>query len=120
MRSFLLFLLAPVAVLSKDNTQFAIPTKGEVCCDAGIADPSGTCKGMGLNAYGCCDIANDQDDFPLAGCDRTPQYPTGRKVEGFVAGSGDGRVSRIISGPRRGNMIGSLGDNFVGFIGCAE
>ncbi|KAK1985330.1 hypothetical protein LZ30DRAFT_649929 [Colletotrichum cereale] len=112
MRSFLLLLLAPVAVLSFDFDQFATPATGEICCDAGIADPSGTCKGMNLNAYGCINLENDGDAEPGAftgkgGCDRSPTtFPTGRNVKAFVPVE----VRKSLGG----------NDTAVGFIGCAE
>ncbi|KAK1976805.1 hypothetical protein LZ30DRAFT_733637 [Colletotrichum cereale] len=114
MRSFLLLLLVPVTVFSFDFTGYSTPELGNLCCDQGIADPSGTCKAMNLNAYGCSDIANDGRAVPGAdgsrgGCDRVPQFPIGRNVLGFVEGSGNGTVKKPLGG----------NDNLVGFIGCA-
>ncbi|KAK1984507.1 hypothetical protein LZ30DRAFT_431619 [Colletotrichum cereale] len=111
MRSFLLLLLAPVAVLSDDFDQFAEPATGNICCDSGITDPSGTCKGMNLNSYTCINLFNDQGALPGAfnskgGCDRSPPFPIGRQVKAFVPGA----VKKPLA----------AGDNAVGFIGCAE
>ncbi|KAK1978177.1 hypothetical protein LZ30DRAFT_729726 [Colletotrichum cereale] len=112
MRSFLLFLLAPVAVLCTDYN-YSTVTTGDLCCDKGIEDPNGFCKGMNLNAYGCCDVPNRPEDpnSPNAkfniGCDGLPDdFPVGRTVVASVPGS----VVKKFVRP---------GDNMIGFVGCA-
>ncbi|KAK1988260.1 hypothetical protein LZ30DRAFT_683988 [Colletotrichum cereale] len=111
MRSFLLLLLAPVAVLSVDVFDFATPTTGQICCDHGAQDPSGTCKTMGLNAYGCLNFANDEsaefgDSSGLGGCDRLVDFKVGCNVFGFAENV---PVKKPLSD----------GNTIVGFIGCA-
>ncbi|KAK1566186.1 uncharacterized protein LY79DRAFT_529240, partial [Colletotrichum navitas] len=87
-------------------------------CNRGVADPSGTCKAMGLNSYACESFRKNNEgsvaDDPDAkgGCDNGPLelFPVGRDVKGFVADSKDS----IILGPS------PLGAIFTAFIGCAE
>ncbi|KAK1963058.1 hypothetical protein LY78DRAFT_660670 [Colletotrichum sublineola] len=55
--SLLFFFLSPgaAAVLSARLAPGVLsggePKTGPLCCNEGTADPSGTCKAMGLNAY---------------------------------------------------------------------
>ncbi|KAK1971590.1 hypothetical protein LY78DRAFT_711588 [Colletotrichum sublineola] len=121
MRSSILFFLAPLAVLCDEfaGTQSAgDPATVPLCCSReGVADPSGTCKAMGLNSFACesfrrnDDRAQPLDPGPEDGCDngRLELFPVGRDVKAFVADSKD----KIKLGPS------SEGDIFFAFIGCA-
>ncbi|KAK2056009.1 hypothetical protein LY76DRAFT_595507 [Colletotrichum caudatum] len=117
MRYFLFFFVAPVAVLGAVLSA-GDPQTGQLCCTSnGVADPSGTCKGMGLNSFACESFAKNDDpafageSSPKGGCDkpRVAPFTVGRDVKGFVAGSKDA----INVGPN------GEGDTLTGFIGCA-
>ncbi|KAK1995324.1 hypothetical protein LX36DRAFT_725619 [Colletotrichum falcatum] len=121
MRRYLTLFLAPVAVLCDDVPGGEAAT-GPFCCNRGTADPSGTCKGMGLNAYACESVRRN-DVAPVVdvlwtviakgGCDfegMAGLFPVGRDVKGFVANSTDS----VTLGPT------SKGDFVHAFIGCAE
>ncbi|KAK1982976.1 hypothetical protein LZ30DRAFT_715816 [Colletotrichum cereale] len=109
MRGFLLLLLAPVAVLSQDDTEFASPDRGELCCDNGAQDPSGHCKGLNLNAYGCINVANNgKAEAGEGGCDPfVDTFGTGRDVVDLVPGG-------VVKHPFTKNK-----GNLVGFLACA-
>ncbi|KAK1978176.1 hypothetical protein LZ30DRAFT_825203 [Colletotrichum cereale] len=95
---------------------------GGLCCDEGIPDPSGTCKALNLNSYGCYGLSNGEGlPGQTAGCDLSKEdgFPIGRKVEAFVPGSGDGTVKKVIEWTIARPFRGHAGDNMVGFIGCA-
>ncbi|KAK1990448.1 hypothetical protein LX36DRAFT_406442 [Colletotrichum falcatum] len=114
MRRSLLFFLAPAAALC-DTRSAGYALAGPYCCNReGTADPSGTCKGMGLNAYACESIQrNDAPPNALTrkgGCDALELFPVGRDIKGFVANSNDS----LQLGPT------SAGDFFLAFVGCAE
>ncbi|KAK1990355.1 hypothetical protein LX36DRAFT_592753 [Colletotrichum falcatum] len=116
-----IFFLAPVAVLSAvvpGPASGGDPQTGGLCCTRnGVADPSGTCKAMGLDSFACNSIAKNDDpafsgeSSPKGGCDKpeVAAFPVGRDVKGFVAGSKD----TIPVGPD------PRGQTFNAFIGCA-
>ncbi|KAK2054437.1 hypothetical protein LY76DRAFT_473225, partial [Colletotrichum caudatum] len=87
---------------------------GPFCCNQGPPDPSGTCRGMGLNSYACeslrenneRSVAGDPDSRGGWDNGSLELFPVGRDVKGFVAGSTDS----VIFGPS------SLGAVFKGFI----
>ncbi|KAK2000939.1 hypothetical protein LX36DRAFT_679314 [Colletotrichum falcatum] len=125
MRCSLLFFLAPAAVLCLDyyvpvTYRAGNPATGPLCCNReGTPDPSGTCKGLGLNAYACESFrlnnapAQDGDPDDKGGCDNgliTELFPVGRDVKGFVAES----RGKIKMGPSSTNVT------YWAFIGCAE
>ncbi|KAK1960089.1 hypothetical protein LY78DRAFT_530291, partial [Colletotrichum sublineola] len=111
-----LFFLAPAVVLCQESA--GLPQTGPFCCTReGVADPSGTCKAMGLNSFACESFAKNSDkafagdSTPKGGCDKPElaAFPVGRDVKGFVADSTD----KIPVGPDPN------GFTFTAWIGCA-
>ncbi|KAK2036252.1 hypothetical protein LZ31DRAFT_484279 [Colletotrichum somersetense] len=122
MRYSIFFFFAPAAVLgvgiSANPISAGNPQTGQFCCTSnGVADPSGTCKGMGLNSFACESFAKNSDpalagdSTSKGGCDKPElsAFPVGRNVKGFVASSKDS----IPIGPDQ------IGNSFTAWIGCA-
>ncbi|KAK2022132.1 hypothetical protein LX32DRAFT_710935 [Colletotrichum zoysiae] len=113
--SIFFFFFAPAAVLGKSGGD---PQAGPFYYTRnGVADPSGTCKGMGLNSFACESFAKNNappfagDSTTKKGCDKPELsgFPVGRDVKGFVASSKD----TIPVGPDQ------IGNSFTAWIGCA-
>ncbi|TLS31066.1 hypothetical protein PpBr36_02609 [Pyricularia pennisetigena] len=105
MRSILfVLLLAPAAVLSIDII-VGKPTTGNQCCNKGTPDESDTCGKQGLNSYCCCHKRNDEKGG-CQGPEGIEGYPDGRTVLSFATGGC--------------HTVNSVGDNLIGFIGCAK
>ncbi|TLD11629.1 hypothetical protein PspLS_11568 [Pyricularia sp. CBS 133598] len=117
MRSSILFFLIPVAALEEVHTAGSAAT-GQLCCNSGVPDPSGTCTKMQLNSYACesfrgnVEKAHRGDPGRKNGCDNeilSGLFPIGREVKAFVKGSTN---TIPLKTPR--------GDTVLAFIGCAK
>ncbi|KAK1991308.1 hypothetical protein LX36DRAFT_646580 [Colletotrichum falcatum] len=80
------------------------PTIGHLCCSGGVADPSNTCKGKGLNSFCCTALQNNI----FNGCDPIKDFPTGRFVADFVPNANCTFPS-----------VDVPSETATGFIGCA-
>lgn len=49
--TFITFLIAPLVVLGASSVTVGFGSTGGRCCRDGVADPSNTCKNLGLNSY---------------------------------------------------------------------
>ncbi|KAK2022427.1 hypothetical protein LX32DRAFT_193759 [Colletotrichum zoysiae] len=114
MRFFIPFFFAPSVLACFGSgcqqhpyTEIETPETGPLCCDNGVADPTGTCKGQNLNAYCCSDSKNDGTGQFDSGCDGLARFTVGRQVVAFAADA------------PRCNTTDVLGDTIVGFVGCA-
>ncbi|KAK1994688.1 hypothetical protein LX36DRAFT_660314 [Colletotrichum falcatum] len=56
------------------------PGTGSRCCNGGTSETSKFCIALGLNAF-CCSGINASTG---TGCDKVPQFPTGRDVQNVV------------------------------------
>ncbi|KAH8845330.1 hypothetical protein MCOR27_007654 [Pyricularia oryzae] len=116
--TFITFLIAPLVVFGASSFTVGFGSTGGRCCRDGVADPSNTCKNLGLNSYACSDYSSSAPkepgpkfgDKPKGGCDQPEihNFPTGRDVKTFVVGS-----TVNVTDAATGNIE-------VGFIGCAE
>ncbi|KAK2000568.1 hypothetical protein LX36DRAFT_654288 [Colletotrichum falcatum] len=104
-RHLAILLLAPAALAVVDVKK---PTTGQICCDHGVEDPTGTCSSQGLNAYCCSDRQNDN---PYSGgCDYFARFKVGRDVLSFAdVPACNVSIPVLIGDP---TII-------VGFVGCA-
>ncbi|TLD04939.1 uncharacterized protein PgNI_10000 [Pyricularia grisea] len=101
MRYYILLFLLPVFVSAQpppvSPKRPVTPRTGALCCaSSGIADPTYTCKNMGLDSF-CCTA---KPNFKARGCDGLGGIAsTGRSVKGFPPPNGE--------------------CGWTGFIGCA-
>ncbi|WDK09356.1 hypothetical protein CGRA01v4_00634 [Colletotrichum graminicola] len=118
MRAFILFtplsLLAGLVTAGPLAQSLQSRESGFLCCNAGVADPSNSCKSKGQNSFCCSGIPADQG----SGCDIFPDsFPTGRNVLS-AAQEVDCEVNEFTSSCNIGCSSGGAGGG-QGFIGCA-
>ncbi|KAK1993208.1 hypothetical protein LX36DRAFT_661724 [Colletotrichum falcatum] len=91
---------------TSDGQNLTVAT-GQLCCDSGIPDPTGTCKGKNLNSYCCSNRGNDGNDIE-GGCDNLIRFNVGRDV-----------MMQAGNSPQCNFTGADSGATYFGFIGCA-